>query len=162
VLAPETVREGLARLAPQRRIAASLQPDPGSPIGRVTALESCHYMRNQLLRDADWAGMAHSLEIRTPLVDWTLLNTLSPLLPSLRRGEGKSLLAQAPSLPLDPQIVSRAKTGFGVPMGVWRAGAAPAAGGKGRESREWAGEILGRWTAPAPSPARTPAQPVAA
>ena len=26
-------------------------------------------MRNQLLRDADWAGMAHSLEIRTPLVD---------------------------------------------------------------------------------------------
>ena len=33
----------------------------------VSALEMSCYMRNQLLRDADWAGMAHSLEIRVPL-----------------------------------------------------------------------------------------------
>jgi len=31
------------------------------------------YMRQQLLRDADWADMAHSLEIRVPLVDLELL-----------------------------------------------------------------------------------------
>ena len=37
-------------------------------------------MRNQLLRDADWASMAHSVEVRTPLVDASLLRQLAPLL----------------------------------------------------------------------------------
>jgi len=32
-------------------------------------------MRNQLLRDADWAGMAHSVEILVPLVDIELLRS---------------------------------------------------------------------------------------
>ena len=36
-------------------------------------LESSLYMRNQLLRDTDWASMAHSLEVRVPLVDVELL-----------------------------------------------------------------------------------------
>ena len=31
-------------------------------------------MRNQLLRDTDWASMAHSLEVRVPLVDVKLLS----------------------------------------------------------------------------------------
>ena len=35
-----------------------------TPRTKVAALESTWYMRNQLLRDSDWAGMAHSLEIR--------------------------------------------------------------------------------------------------
>ena len=37
-------------------------------------LESSLYMRNQLLRDTDWASMAHSLEVRVPLVDSKLLS----------------------------------------------------------------------------------------
>ncbi len=63
------VREGLRRLRAQDRIGAALHPDPGSDVGRVCALESTHYLRNQLLRDADWAGMAHGVEIRVPLAD---------------------------------------------------------------------------------------------
>ena len=35
----------------------------------VQRLEKRLYLRNQLLRDADWAGMAHGVEIRVPLVD---------------------------------------------------------------------------------------------
>ena len=35
-----------------------------TPRTKVAALESTWYMRNQLLRDSDWAGMAHSLEIQ--------------------------------------------------------------------------------------------------
>ena len=66
-------REGLRRLQPLKRLSASLVPDPGSDVGRVVVLESTQYMRNQLLRDADWAGMAHGVEIRVPLVDETLL-----------------------------------------------------------------------------------------
>jgi len=40
-------------------------------------------MRNQLVRDTDWAGMAHGAEIRTPLVDVTVLERLAPAVPSL-------------------------------------------------------------------------------
>ena len=36
-------------------------------------------LRNQLLRDSDWAGMAHALEIRVPMLDLSLLRSLVPL-----------------------------------------------------------------------------------
>src|SRR5262249_11775532 len=80
ILDPEVAREGLRRLRPLRRLAAMLEPDPGSDIARVCALESAHYLRNQLLRDADWAGMAHSVEIRVPLVDVAVLESLAPVI----------------------------------------------------------------------------------
>ena len=83
VMDAEIAREGLRRLKPLRRLAASLMPDPSSDIARVCVLESAHYMRNQLLRDADWAGMAHSLEIRVPLVDFSLLRERSHRVPSI-------------------------------------------------------------------------------
>ena len=76
-------------------------------------------MRNQLLRDADWAGMAHGVEIRVPLVDKTLLERLAPVIGRIRPGEGKVALAGAPSHALPEEIVARAKTGFGVPTGAW-------------------------------------------
>jgi asparagine synthase (glutamine-hydrolysing) len=140
-------REGLRRLKPLRRLAASLQPDPGSDIARVCALESAHYMRNQLLRDADWAGMAHGLEIRVPLVDVNLLESLAPVIPRFARGVGKAVLARAPSVPLPQQIVTRSKTGFVVPTGHWISAAckfepvkedAP----KGVVSRRWSQVVL--------------------
>ena len=121
-------REGLRRLKPLRRLAATLMPDPGRDAARVCALESTHYLRNQLLRDADWAGMAHSLEIRVPLVDVTLLSELAPAIPSLNPGAGKAALALAPRLPLSDEIVQRAKTGFGVPTSAWTARTNQAAG----------------------------------
>ena len=34
-------------------------------------------MRNQLLRDSDWAAMAHSLEVRMPFVDKMLFDQLA-------------------------------------------------------------------------------------
>ena len=117
VMDPEIAREGLRRLKPLRRLAASLMPDPSSDSARVCVLESAHYMRNQLLRDADWAGMAHSLEIRVPLVDFTLLEALAPAISTLTPGAGKAALANAPTSPLPKEIVTRAKTGFSVPTG---------------------------------------------
>jgi asparagine synthase (glutamine-hydrolysing) len=119
VMEPDFAREGLRRLEPLRRLAASLAPDPGSDTARICVLESTHYMRNQLLRDADWAGMAHGLEIRVPLVDTTLLKSLAPMAPVMARGTGKAALAQAPAMPLPEEIAARSKTGFGVPTGTW-------------------------------------------
>lgn len=139
----ETVRIGLRRLDPLRRLRAGIAPDPGSPLARVAALESVHYMRNQLLRDADWAGMAHGLEIRTPLVDSALLATLAPLVPGFGRQAGKRALAQAPRLPLPPELVSRPKTGFVVPMGRWLGLPDAASRPAGLVARDWARRLLG-------------------
>ena len=110
---PEIAREGLERLQPLRIIEKAMTPDPGTPFGRVAALEASLYMRNQLLRDADWASMAHSVEVRTPLVDAFLLRQLAPLLVS-----GKDLkMTFGANLP--PYIRDRKKTGFFVPMQSW-------------------------------------------
>jgi len=148
---PDLARAGLRRLKPLRRLAENLSPDPGSNVGRVCVLESAHYMRNQLLRDADWAGMAHGVEIRVPLVDVTLLKTLAPAIPRLGPRMGKEALANAPTVSLPAEIVAREKTGFGVPIGAWMNSTAREAvfveGGrpvesKGLMSRRWSRTVL--------------------
>jgi asparagine synthase (glutamine-hydrolysing) len=143
VIDADVAREGLRRLKPLKRLSASLVPDPGSDIARVAVLEATQYMRNQLLRDADWAGMAHGLEIRMPLVDQALLEALAPVIGQMRPGEGKIALAGAPSQPLPNEIVARGKTGFGVPTGAWAGEASTPDGvrnpakSKGLSSRSW-------------------------
>jgi asparagine synthase (glutamine-hydrolysing) len=85
---------------------------------KVSALESSWYMRNQLLRDADWASMAHSVEVRTPLVDWHMLQIVTPLLATQSRPSKKEL-ARIPSISLPEQIIVRKKSGFAVPVREW-------------------------------------------
>jgi asparagine synthase (glutamine-hydrolysing) len=149
-LDPELVKTGLRRLSPLRLLASHLRPDPGSDVGRVCALESQHYLRNQLLKDADWAGMAHSVEIRTPFVDIELLKSLAPSIGKLVPGAGKLALANAPSLPLPREVVERAKTGFGVPTAAWMSKASeksatpPAFDSKGLTSRRWSQYVIGQ------------------
>lgn len=145
------VRDGLARLDPLQHIAAALDGGPQLPFGKVAALESSFYLRNQLLRDTDWAGMAHSLEVRTPLVDSQLLACVAPILARTGRPSGKSLLAGAPRRPLPAEIVSRTKTGFGIPIEAWARAAVPALGradgapfDSGLWSRSWAQHVGAR------------------
>lgn len=142
VLDPDTVREGLRRLAPFSTIAGSLHA--GRPLGdfdRVAALETSIYMRNQLLRDADWAGMAHSIEIRVPYVDPFFLAALPPG-DALARINAKDAVAETPAVPLPDSVRHRRKTGFSTPVGKWLR---EAAGGAPRQdidlsaaSRDWA------------------------
>ncbi|HEY1426089.1 MAG TPA: asparagine synthase (glutamine-hydrolyzing) [Caulobacteraceae bacterium] len=149
LIGTDLAREGLKRLQLTPMLEAAITPDPGSDMGRVCALESLHYMKNQLLRDADWAGMAHGVEIRPPLVDIELLRALAPSVATLQPGAGKAALAAAPLQPLPDEIVSRAKTGFFVPTGAWMAEAAAGAMGvrappsKGLASRQWARKVFG-------------------
>jgi asparagine synthase (glutamine-hydrolysing) len=89
-----------------------------APAVKVSALEGTWYMRNQLLRDADWASMTHSVEVRVPLVDWTLwreVATLGLIAPYV----GKRALAATPKMALPNAVVGRRKTGFTVPMREW-------------------------------------------
>ena len=118
----DVVAEGLRRLAPLRLIADALRPRPRSAHARVAALESSLYMRNQLLRDTDWASMAHSLEVRMPLVDAVLLRKVAAAgvaATCWRRDIPKAGLALSPSRPLPERVLRRAKTGFSTPIGQW-------------------------------------------
>lgn len=85
---------------------------------KISALESSWYMRNQLLRDSDWAGMAHSLEIRVPLVDTVFFRKIAPMLVS-DAPPGKRDMASSPTKPLPANVLNRPKTGFAVPMPDW-------------------------------------------
>lgn len=121
VLTQEVVREGLEKLDLREYLHQTLNPKPRDAYARVATLESTQYMRNQLLRDTDWASMAHSLEVRVPLVDTELLASVAPLLCGGLKGQGKALLADAPESPLPHSIVHRVKTGFSTPIAAWMA-----------------------------------------
>jgi asparagine synthase (glutamine-hydrolysing) len=119
MLDPDLLRAGLERLSPKALIENTLAPKPRSAFGRVAALEASLYMRNQLLRDTDWASMAHSLEVRTPLVDSVLLQRLSRFSGDFGGSTGKVALATAPATPLPSHIVHRTKSGFTTPIETW-------------------------------------------
>jgi asparagine synthase (glutamine-hydrolysing) len=92
---------------------------PSDPVLALAQIESMAYLRNQLLRDSDWASMAHSVELRTPLVDAHLLKQLGPILGQFKKFPHKTLLANAPQRPLPIEIINRKKTGFGIPVKKW-------------------------------------------
>jgi asparagine synthase (glutamine-hydrolysing) len=119
LMGPEMAREGLKRLGgvPPGMIRAAAR-DGAAGVG---LLESTLYLRNQLLRDSDWASMGHSLELRSPLVDARLLETLGPFVSGFTGGAGKTMLSRSPMKPLPDAIINRPKTGFSVPMEKWMA-----------------------------------------
>lgn len=132
LLPVEIVRRGWAELAPMARLTQTIA-GLGPNRARIAGLEMCWYMRNQLLRDSDWAGMAHSLEIRVPFLDVELLRNLAPGLSAPVPLE-KSWVAEACGL----QAGERPKTGFSIPIAEWFRPANPASGGISRGLRAWA------------------------
>jgi len=135
VLDGDLAREGWKQLegtlAIEREIARIY-----SSHSRLACLESCWYMRNQLLRDSDWAGMAHSLEIRVPLVDVELLRSVGKWLGN-GHPPGKRAMLDAPLWPLPNGVLSRPKTGFGIPVREWLLARSPN-GNHERGLRGWA------------------------
>lgn len=117
LLRPEVARAGLEQLAAEE----SWEPAPAelNDFARVSLLESSRYMRNQLLRDSDWVGMAHSLELRTPLVDQRLSEQVAGLAALGRLGAGKLALASTLADGLPENILNRPKTGFTLPIWAW-------------------------------------------
>lgn len=120
LLGDEQARVGLAELGVLEHIGARLVPDPGNDFARVATLEASLYMRNQLLRDTDWTSMAHSLEVRVPLVDAALLRRFGAKLGFSDDGlRSKRSLAEAPASPLPAEVAGRPKTGFTTPIDRW-------------------------------------------
>ncbi len=119
VLDHDLIEAGLASLPATEPARAMLEDAPDVAFAKVAVLESSVYMRNQLLRDTDWASMAHSLEVRVPLVDPVLLKAAAPHVMAQSGRPSKALLAGAPSKPLPDRVVNRSKTGFSTPIASW-------------------------------------------
>ncbi len=139
LLGPERAAAGLAgydAIAHAERVAASA----AEPWLAVQKLESELYLRHQLLRDADWASMAHSVELRVPFVDARLSAQLAASGFEPARTQGKAALVRrlAPELP--EACFGRRKTGFSVPLPGLRDGES-----RGARSRRLARELVARW-----------------
>jgi asparagine synthase (glutamine-hydrolysing) len=140
LMGEEAAREVLHDFDAGRYVECMTGPLPRDPRLALGQIESATYLRNQLLRDSDWASMDHSVELRTPLVDAELLHNLSPLLYAFEKFPNKELLARAPTKPLPDEVIRRPKTGFGIPVGRWLA--ERNAGTRDGGSRGWARELV--------------------
>ena len=79
------------------------------------------YLPEDLLAKEDIATMANSLEGRMPLLDHRLVEFCAALPSSykLRGRTSKWILRQVMRDRLPPEILTRSKMGFGVPVGDW-------------------------------------------
>ena len=138
ILDPEVVKQGLAEFDPVESMEQCIAGIQGDHL-KIAALEMTWYMRNQLLRDADWAGMAHSVEIRMPMVDLPLLREVMPAVaahPEMRKSDFLSAVLRGS---IREELLARPKSGFTVPIRQWlvrSSGARP-----GRGLRGWASLI---------------------
>jgi asparagine synthase (glutamine-hydrolysing) len=107
-----------------------------TPIGLSCLLDTRVYMIGQLLRDSDASSMAHSLELRVPLVDQRIAEFSRTCLDRYKLdtdggtsnqygGSGaKRVLIHALRDVLPPSIFSRPKMGFVLPYQAWMRGEA--------------------------------------
>jgi asparagine synthase (glutamine-hydrolysing) len=96
-------------------------PDIARPGDWLARLEQRGYLGTVLLRDIDAMSMAHSLEVRVPLLD-RAVSEVAPRISwtlKLRDGIGKWILKDALRDVLPADILDRQKMGFGLPYQVW-------------------------------------------
>jgi len=110
---------GYSALEVFRRHAARANHD--DPLALVQYLDLKTYLVGDINTKVDRASMAHSLEVREPLMDHLLVEWLATLPSSLkvRGNEGKLLLKKAMEPHLSREILYRRKMGFAVPLASW-------------------------------------------
>lgn len=123
------VGRSLSRLCKNDLLRAAEQPEgddgivPPDPERGISRLELRRYMLNQLLRDTDAMSMAHSLEVRCPFLDHTLVEFILSLpAPYRTLNPPKKLLLDAVGKHLPRAILDRPKRGFSFPIEVWMRG----------------------------------------
>ena len=111
---------------PEVELFERVRRQGGDDVQAALAYFQRFYLTDDILVKADRASMMHSLEVRAPFLDTALAEFVNRL-PSrfkFRGGAGKVLLKRAFSSAgrqgmLPPQIVGRAKKGFGIPVARW-------------------------------------------
>ncbi|MGB3290166.1 MAG: asparagine synthase (glutamine-hydrolyzing), partial [Burkholderiaceae bacterium] len=100
----------------------------------MMAANTAMYMPDDILVKVDRAAMAHSLEVRVPMLDHHVVELAwrMPLSWKIRAGEGKWPLRQLLYRYVPQALMERPKKGFSVPLGDWLRG----------PLREWAQALL--------------------
>ena len=98
-----------------------LGPAPAEGITGLQLLDLATYLPGDLLPKSDIASMAHSLELRSPLLDHRVVELGLSLPPSLKQQgrRGKIALRRAFAGELPQVVAERGKTGFGLPLARW-------------------------------------------
>lgn len=102
-----------------RRHAGQAPTD--DPLSLVQYLDLKTYLAGDILTKVDRASMAHSLEVRVPLLDHQLVEWVSGL-PSrwkLNQGRSKYIFKKAVRSYLPTDVLDRKKMGFAVPVAEW-------------------------------------------
>lgn len=97
------------------------------PVNAFSLLDLQLYMQNTLLRDTDQMSMAHALEVRVPMLDHELVETVAAVpgawkLSRHASAPGKGLLLRSLERPLPVSATSRKKMGFVLPWSRWLRG----------------------------------------
>jgi len=113
---------GYSALDVFERHAATAGTD--DPLALVQYIDLHTYLVGDINTKVDRASMAHSLEVREPLMDHPLVEWLATLPDALkiRGSEGKVLLKKAMEPHLPHEIMYRRKMGFAVPLARWLRG----------------------------------------
>jgi asparagine synthase (glutamine-hydrolysing) len=92
-----------------------------SPLDRAAALDITGYLPEYQLTYMDRMSMAHSLEVRSPLCDYKLVefSTSLPTKYRLKGSRSKHILKDVALKWLPANIVNRRKVGFDSPIGQW-------------------------------------------
>lgn len=110
----------------ERRVTSLVGDHPGATAEADLAasfnrLEFGRYLHDQLLRDTDVFGMAHSIEVRVPYLDHEVVETMARV-PARRRveaGLNKPVLCRAVGDPLVLELARGRKRGFTLPLDRW-------------------------------------------
>jgi asparagine synthase (glutamine-hydrolysing) len=91
------------------------------PLSLVQYMDMKTYLVGDILTKVDRASMAHSLEVRVPLLDHKFVEWISGLPPQmkLKGTEGKYIFKKSLEPHLSQDILYRKKMGFGVPLASW-------------------------------------------
>jgi len=102
-----------------RELAAGADTDDALQL--VQYLDFKTYLPGDILTKVDRASMAHSLEVRVPILDHTFVEWVAsiPTSQKLVGREGKYCLKKAFEPYLPDEILYREKMGFGVPIAGW-------------------------------------------
>jgi asparagine synthase (glutamine-hydrolysing) len=121
VLSPELLATANDEAATDYLMQLFAQANAQDFRGRVLYVDQKAYLANELLRTTDSMSMAHSLEVRTPFLDYRVVELAArlPMRMKMRGFTTKYAIRKLAARLLPAEISRRPKSGFNVPINNW-------------------------------------------